>query len=107
MEIYLEMTFESRWYDTDTKVSLAVGCIEKADEKIRNKAAKIIIKNAMQLGVLAKRPFRGLFRRWYDQDKDLSLAMEYFKNCDYKQRHIVAEYVITFISSGLLVSSKK
>lgn len=89
--------FGNRWYDHNPKVSLAVGCIEQADEKLRNKIAKVIIKHAFQLGIKAKRPSTGLFRRWYDKDKDLSLAMEYFKNANEIQRLDIAEHILFYV----------
>lgn len=95
------MELNKRWYDENPKVSLAVGCLESADKALRNKLARIIIKNAMELGVSAKRPAPALFRRWYDKDPDLCLAMEYFKNCDDVQRQVVAENIIYFIKSGM------
>lgn len=89
--------FGNRWYDENPKVSLAVGCIENANDSLRNKLAKLIIKHALKLGIRAKRPKGSLFRRWYDADKDLSLAMEYFKNGNEYQRVDIAESVILYI----------
>ncbi len=92
--------FGNRWYDQHPKVSLAVGCIEKADDSLRKKLARIIIKYALKSRISAKRPTVGLFRRWYDKDKDLSLAMEYFKNANEQQRILIAEYIIVYIREG-------
>lgn len=91
--------FGNRWYDENPKVSLAVGCIEEASPAIRTKLARIIIKLAMEMKVSAKKPSPGLFRRWYDKDPNLSLAMEYFKNCDKTQQIKLAEYIIANVKN--------
>ena len=89
--------FTNRWYDKHPKVSVAVGCIENANAKLRKKIAKLIIKNALQGGIKAKRPRTILFRRWYDKNKDLSLAMEYFRTCNERQRIAMAEHIIAYV----------
>ena len=92
------MVFGNRWYDINPKVSHAVGCIEEANDKLKKKLTKVIIKTAMEMGIRAKRPNVGFFRRWYDEDKELSLAMEYFKLADDNQRIEIAEHIISYIT---------
>ena len=92
------MVFGNRWYDTNPRVSLAVGCIEEADNKLKKKLAKVIIKTAMEMSIRAKMPKPGFFRRWYDKDKELSLAMEYFKIANNEQRIEIAEHIISYIT---------
>ncbi len=89
--------FENRWYDKNPIVSHAVGCIEGADNELRNKLARLIIKHSSCFGIEAKLPERKLFRRWYDKDKDLSLAMECFKNADDEQRLKIANHIICYL----------
>ena len=86
----------NRWYDLNPLVSFAVTCIETADKETRSKLARIIIKHGLEAGLNVKRPSTGLFRRWYDKDKDLSLAMEYFKQSDNNQRRVIAEHIVDY-----------
>ncbi len=99
--------FGNRWYDEHPKVSLAVACIEKADNKLKDKLARLIIKNSLTMGVTAKKPDIGFFRRWYDMNKNLSLSMEYFKNCDNKQRIEIAEHIIDYSREYMRLQNKK
>lgn len=73
------MYFLKRWYDKDPQVSLAMGCIEKASPVARKKIARVIIDKAKALNVKAKEPQPTFFRRWYDHERLLSLAVEYFR----------------------------
>lgn len=95
------MVFGQRWYDQDPKVSLAVGCIEKADNSLKNKLAKMIIKHCISNGIKAKKPQPGFFRRWYDNDESLQLAMEYFKNANHAQRLDIAELLMCHVRENL------
>ena len=93
------MVFSNRWYDINPKSSLAVGCIEEADNNLKKKLAKVIIKTAMEMGITAKMPKAGIFRKWYDKDKGLRLAMEYFKTANNKQRLEISEHIISYITA--------
>jgi len=97
------MDLGNRWYDKNAKVSIAVGCIEKADAIMRGRMAKLIIKYAMAAKVVAKRPTVGFFRRWYDNDPNLSLAMEYFKNCDEQLQLKIAEHLMDCVKNQALL----
>ena len=92
-----KMFIGNRWYDQHPRVSFAVSCIENADPKLKDTFIKLIIKDALAFRIKATRPKAGLFRRWYDKDKNLSLAMEYFKNANKKQRVAIAEHLIAYI----------
>ena len=94
------MDLGNRWYDRNPKVSIAVGCIEKADPVMRGRLAKLIIKYAMSMNVTAKRPPVGFFRRWYDKDPNLSLALEYFKNCNDQQQLQIAERIMDCVKNA-------
>ena len=52
----------------------------------------------MEMSIRAKMPKPGFFRRWYDKDKELSLAMEYFKIANNEQRIEIAEHIISYIT---------
>lgn len=97
------MIFGNRWYDQNPKISIAVGCIEEADPELKQKIAKLIIKQAMEKNIRAKRPNVGFFRRWYDKDPNLSLAMEYFKNCDEKLQLDIADHITAFVQGRLII----
>ncbi len=94
--------FGKRWYDTHPKVSLAVGCIENANDNLRSKLSKLIIKHAKEFGIRVKRPAGIIFRRWYDKNKDLSLAMEYFKKASEDQRVEIADHIIFYVREKTL-----
>ncbi|HSA07538.1 MAG TPA: hypothetical protein P5556_10215 [Candidatus Gastranaerophilales bacterium] len=91
------MAFGNRWYDNHPKISLAVGFIEKADDKLRNKIAKLIIQIAVKFEIKATKPFTFPIRRWYDKDEDLSLAMEYFRKANEQQQLNIADRIIAFV----------
>lgn len=88
------MYFLKRWYDQDTRISLAVGCIEKANYVARKKIARVIIQKAKSYDVEIKNPHIGLFKRWYDKDKTLSTAMEYFKSAPPEIQRKIANLVV-------------
>lgn len=73
-----------RWYDVDPTVSLAVSLIRNANETTQLKCAEFIIDYARQRNVIPKNKslneaFTYILRRWYDQDKQISEAFEYFQ----------------------------
>lgn len=79
---------QKRWYDMDPSVSLAVSLLENADEKLQLECADYIIEKAKSFGVrisendLAE-AFNSIFRRWYDKNKQMHYAFEYFKMASY------------------------
>ncbi len=91
------MSFSGRWYDKDPRISLAVGCLEKASPLAQRRLAKAIIKKAKKLKLEAKEQHPKIFRRWYDQNRTLSLAMEYFRIADPLLQRSIAEFIITKI----------
>jgi hypothetical protein len=99
------MFFGQRWYDQDPKVSFAVGCIEKASDSLRTKLAKVIIKHCISNGIKAKKPQHGFFRRWYDQNETLMLAMEYFKSANEAQRLDIAELIICYLRESTYINA--
>lgn len=73
-----------RWYDLDPTVSLAVSLMRNANEQTQSKCAEFIIDYAKQREVALKsntlnNAFNYILRRWYDQDKKISEAFEYFE----------------------------
>jgi len=88
------MTLSNRWYDSDPRISLAVACLEKASPLSQKRLARAIIKKAKSLNIEAKEHHPKLFRRWYDQTKALSLAMEYFRQSPPLLQRAIAEFLI-------------
>lgn len=73
-----------RWYDIDPTVSLAVSLMRNANEQTQLKCADYIIDYAKQRDVVLKSnslsgAFNYILRRWYDKDKKISEAFEYFQ----------------------------
>jgi len=88
------MQYSSRWYDEDPRISLAIGLLEKASPLTQRRLARAIIKKAKAMNVDAKNHHIGFFRRWYDESRALSLAMEYFKVSPPLLQRAIAEYLI-------------
>lgn len=73
-----------RWYDIDPTVSLAVSLMRNSSEQAQAKCAEAIIEFAQQRGVTLESntlndAFNYILRRWYDSDKKVSEAFEYFQ----------------------------
>lgn len=73
-----------RWYDVDPTVSLAVSLMRNANEQTQIKCAEHIIDYAKQRDIALKSntlndAFNYILRRWYDKDKTVSEAFEYFQ----------------------------
>ena len=73
-----------RWYDADPTVSLAISLIRNANEQTQLKCAEFIIDYAKQRNIELKTKslnsaFNYILRRWYDKDKTISEAFEYFE----------------------------
>ncbi len=87
-----------RWYDKDPRLSLAVACLERADDNSRKKISKIIIQKAKAFNVsILEQPFL-FFKRWYDEDMTLRMAMEYLRSSPPNIQKILAEVIIINIS---------
>ena len=73
-----------RWYDVDPTVSLAVSLMRNASEKVQLQCAEFIIEYAKQRDVQLKSnslndAFNYILKRWYDKDKQIAEAFEYFE----------------------------
>lgn len=73
-----------RWYDIDPTVSLAVSLMRNASEQTQVKCSEFIIDYAKQRDVALKSSslnsaFNYILRRWYDQNKTVAEAFEYFE----------------------------
>ena len=89
-----------RWYDKDPTLSLAISLIKNSDEKIRHLCAKKIIEIAKDNNVEVKSGFFNImatFHRWYDEDNELLLAMEYLKESQTNLRKTIAVEIIQLL----------
>ena len=74
-----------RWYDIDPTVSLAVSLIRNASENSQEECADYMIDYANKIGIKLKNnglndAFNYFMKRWYDKDKKMAEAFEYFEN---------------------------
>lgn len=73
-----------RWYDLDPTVSLAVSLMRNANDETQIKCAEFIIDYAKEKNIVIKNnslndAFNYILKRWYDKDKTIAEAFEYFK----------------------------
>jgi len=73
-----------RWYDIDPTVSLAVSLMRNTNEQTQIKCADFIITYATDKGVTLQNntlnsAFNYILRRWYDKDKKIAEAFDYFE----------------------------
>ena len=91
-----------RWYDVDPTVSLAVSLMRNTNESTQLKCADFIIDYALQNDV--KMPgsnlnsaFNYILRRWYDQDKKIAEAFDYFQFAPIEVQKEISLEVINFL----------
>lgn len=91
-----------RWYDIDPTVSLSVSLLRNTDEQTQIKCAEFIIDYAKQRNVSLKSSslndaFNYILRRWYDKDKKVAEAFEYFQNAPLEIQKEISLEVINFL----------
>jgi len=91
-----------RWYDVDPTVSLAVSLIRNSNEQTQAKCADMIIEYATQRGVTLQAntlndAFNYILRRWYDHDKKISEAFEYFQESPLEIKKEISLEIISFL----------
>ena len=94
----------NRWYDADPTLSLAVSLIKNSSISLRNKCSNMIIDKAKDMGVeldnsLHER-FNMVLRRWYDEDKQLSDALEYIRISPIELQKEIAIDIIGFLEKA-------
>lgn len=89
------MEHANRWYDKDPRISLAVGCLQNATPLARKRIARAIIRKVKSQNIEAQEFHLGFFRRWYDESRALSMAMEYFRISPPFLQRAIAEYIIS------------
>ena len=96
------MEKHKRWYDNDPTVSLMVSMLEKVDDKVQLDCARLIIKKAKDYGIRIsdddlEETVKNFFRRWYDKNKQVHDAFEYFKLSPYDVQTGIALNVIEIL----------
>ena len=91
-----------RWYDIDPTVSLSVSLMRNVDEQTQLKCADFIIDFAQQREVRLKTnglndAFNYILRRWYDKDKRISEAFDYFQASPIEIQKEISLEVINFL----------
>lgn len=91
-----------RWYDIDPTVSLSVSLMRNADSQTQIKCAEFIIDYAKQREVKLKNnslndAFNYILRRWYDKDKTVAEAFEYFEAAPLELQKEISLEVINFL----------
>lgn len=90
-----------RWYDKEPTLSLAVSLLRNAKDGTRSLCADMIISFAKDLGVQIPNDifsnFNYVLKRWYDEDKKLSEALEYLKNSPDELKREIAYKMIEFL----------
>lgn len=91
-----------RWYDIDPTVSLSVSLMRNANEETQLKCADLIIEYASQKNITLKsntlnNAFNYILRRWYDQNKKVAEAFEYFQLSPMDIQKEIALEVISFL----------
>lgn len=95
----MDSSINKRWYDIDPTVSLAVSFIRNLSGEEQVKVAGKILEKGRALGIKINESRIILTRRWYDENPDLSSAIEYLKQASPDDRRIIALDVIDFLTT--------
>lgn len=87
-----------RWYDEDPTLSLAVSFIRNAPAKQQREISERIIEKAVSLNIKVSEERIIIKRRWYDEDKRLTLAMNHLQEASGETRRILALDIIEFMT---------
>lgn len=91
-----------RWYDVNPTVSLSVSLLRNANEDVQAKCADFIIDYAKQRDVKLQSntlndAFNYFIKRWYDKDKRVAEAFEYFEAAPLEIKKEISLEVINFL----------
>ena len=100
-----------RWYDIDPTVSLAVSLMRNANEQAQARCAEHIIDYAQQHDITLKSntlndAFNYILRRWYDKDKTVSEAFEYFEVAQLEFQKEISLEIINLLQFSTLIQNK-
>lgn len=92
---------QKRWYDLDPTVSLAVSLMKSADLDSQVKCAEYIISKAKNHGIhkqdVLNTAITIIMRRWYDKDKRIQEAFDYFKSAPVELQREIALQLISVL----------
>lgn len=95
------MAEHKRWYDLEPTVSLAISLLRNANDKMRLECANFIISYAKDFGVSLPNDvfsnFNYVLKRWYDEEKLLSEALEYIRIAPNDLKREIAYKIIEFL----------
>lgn len=91
-----------RWYDVDPTISLSISLLRNASDSAKLRCAEFIIDYTKDRGVTLKTStlndaFNYIMKRWYDKDKTIAEAFEYFENAPLSIQKEVAIQVINLL----------
>lgn len=87
-----------RWYDKDATVSLAMSFIRNLEPEQQTLVARRIAEKTQSLGIESSETRIVLNRRWYDENEELSLAVESFRLASPEDQKAIAIDVIDFLT---------
>lgn len=93
----------SRWYDNDPTVSLAISFLRNTDNKSQEEAARFILDKSIELGLdihSKSKPFKLFNRRWYDSSDNLYKALETLKIAKESIQKAIAVELIDFLCAS-------
>ena len=92
-----------RWYDLDPTLSLAVSLMANSDEKTRSYCAGLIMEFLNNNNIKPNNNLTSFIenlKRWYDDNKELSLAMNLLKNAPEDLRKNIALEIIEILQAA-------
>lgn len=89
---------QHRWYDKDPAVSLALSLLKNSNTKTIKTCTEHVLNRTKDAGVTISHDFLSeihrTIKRWYDENKDLSEAMEYLRvSSDKLKKEIALELI--------------
>lgn len=95
---------KQRWYDKDPTVSLAISLLKNSNDDVKQVCSESIIKLLQEHGVTLPTSLfskiNSTFKRWYDEDKTLSSAMEHLRVADSKLRKEISIEIIQLLQKA-------
>ena len=93
-----------RWYDLEPTVSLAVSLLKNASQENRDECCDLIISYAKDYNISLPNDvftnFNYVLKRWYDEDKKCSEALEYLHIAPFQTQREIAFKVIQFLEEN-------
>ena len=97
------MAEHKRWYDLEPTVSLAISLLRNANNQLRLECAEFIISYAKDFGITLPTDifanFNFVLKRWYDEEKLLSEALEYIRIAPDEFKREISYKIIEFLET--------